>query len=271
MVKKNNPLDSQVSLKTWFVDNNLLEAEHSDSEFKKSMSWFKRHLGFVQIYTPKAGIHFIDQKEADKGLVEHVGTLAQTNKNKQIAALKLDARNTAIRIAVRANVLPKKPDRETREVFWQGEAGRKLYEYILILKYSQKPHLAPLNTKLKEIQIEPIFYSVLHDSEIVDFSHLQINNSGSSTVVSLNKKQLKKANDAQERLQGIKQSIGTNMNSVKLLQHESSSVQWPISDATLTNSRITSTIKRLKKEIDTNQDLIQEEFIVTPGEEPANE
>lgn len=163
---------THVLLKSWLQENNLLEQNHEPIDFKRAVAWFKRHLGDVQIYTPMKGNHFIDKKSADRSFLEFNGTLEHTNENKRKAALKLDARNNGIRVAKRAGVLPNNATEEMRRLFWDSEKGQELYNYMLVLKYTQKPELAPPELKLEIPTISAEFAAVLKDNEKIDLACL---------------------------------------------------------------------------------------------------
>ncbi len=175
MSKSNNGLFAGcVLLRTWLIEHNLLEAEHDEIEFKQAVAWFKRHLVEVTIYTPKKNTPFVSSKQADTAYLAYSGTLEATNRNKQIAALKLDAKNTGMRIAVRAKLIEADAIKPVRQEFWKSENGKLLNEYCLQLKYSLKPELCSAGFKTQQFNLPAAIYSVLKDEEKLGLANLSV-------------------------------------------------------------------------------------------------
>lgn len=160
--------DSQalVSLQSWLETNNLLEVDASPETFKKGVAWFKRHIKDVPVFSPKNGIYFVNAKLASSAYEKHMKSLNGVLENKQMAALKLSAKNMGIRIAVRASVLKPKCSAEERRLFWASKEGCQLYNYCLQIVLLKKPALQPTNyVPCKNLPLPTILHAALRPDE----------------------------------------------------------------------------------------------------------
>lgn len=125
----------------WLVSKKLLPQEHTKQDFSSSVQWMKRHLHGIKIITMRQGVPFVSAADAEQCYKLYHGSLPQTQKNKEYAAAKLNAKNNTRKIFEKGYRFTTK---EQRDAFYVSPTGKNAIAFFLWNITMRKPHLIDL-------------------------------------------------------------------------------------------------------------------------------